>query len=234
MTPLADADLLALNHAATVARLLTGAAHDINNALLVISGTAELLEDGTGPPAAVVRSMGRIRAQTAKTAAGLADLLAFARGDASARGRVNLRELVEGTVGLRSYAIGRAGLKADVSASPDRAWIVEGSRVRLQQAILNLVINAEQALAGSPGGTIQLELTGAGDRVAVRVADSGPGIAAGDRERIFEPFVTSKPREQSTGLGLPAARRIAELHGGSLALEDGAEGASFVLTLPAA
>jgi signal transduction histidine kinase len=225
-------DLVTLNRAAVIARLLAGAAHEVNNALLVIGGTAELLEDRVDSPEAVGKGLARIRAQTAKAAGAVSEVLSFARGAPDARGSVNLRETAAAAVGLRSYAIGRAGLTIDFAAPEAVAFIVEGSRVLLQQAILNLIANAEQALAGTRGGAIRVALSERDGFADLRVSDTGGGVPEAERARIFEPFVTTRGRDESTGLGLPAARRIAEMHGGSLTLREASTGAEFVLTLP--
>jgi signal transduction histidine kinase len=227
-----DEDLLTLNRAVIVARLLAGVAHEVNNALLVISGTAELLEDKTGSPEAVAKGLDRIRSQTTRAAGAIAEVLSFARGAPRTHAPVNLREAAASSIDLRSYAIGRAGLQVAFSAPDDVSFIVEGSRVLLQQAVLNLIANAEQALAGKRGEKIAIGLSEQEGNAVLRVSDTGPGIAEAERERIFEPFVTTRAREEFTGLGLPAARRIAEAHGGTLALAADAIGSTFVLTLP--
>ena len=227
---LTDDQLLTLNRAAVVARLLAGTAHEVNNALLVIGGTAELLEDRTDAPDAVATGLARIRSQTTRAAAGIAEVLAFARGAPSARGRVNLSELTSAALGLRAYAIGRARLKVEF-APPEEGLILEGSRVLLLQALLNLIANAEQALAGMPGGVITIGLTRAGGTASLRIADTGPGVPADRRDRIFEPLVSTGDPEAASGLGLAAARRIAELHGGTVTLEESGSGAAFRMDL---
>jgi signal transduction histidine kinase len=229
-TPSPD-DLVALNRASTIARLFAGTAHDINNALLVIGATAELLEEQPDKVDAVTRATGRIRSHTAKAAATIGDVLQFARGNVETRERIDLRDIVSAAVSLRAYAVNRAGLEVAVSA-PDARVLVQGNRVLLLQATLNLIDNAERALAGMKGSVIQIDVAEQASSARLRVTDSGAGVAPGDRERIFEPFVTAGPRQDGAGLGLPAARRIAESHGGGLRLEPSESGASFVLELP--
>jgi signal transduction histidine kinase len=226
-----DDQLLTLNRASVVARLLAGMAHEVNNSLLVIGGTAELLEDGTSSAEAVTSGLARIRSQTGRAAAGIADVLAFARGVPSARSRVNLAELTGASVALRAYAIGRARLKVEFTP-PEEGVAVQGSRVLLQQAILNLIANAEQALAGAQGGVIRIDLTRSDGMASLLVADTGPGVPADRRDRIFEVFESTGDPESSPGLGLPAARKIAEQHGGRLVLEEVSAGAAFLMELP--
>ncbi len=104
--------------------------------------------------------------------------------------------------------------------------------MHLLQAVLNLIQNAEQALASRRGGRIGVEVVDDGAHVVLRVSDDGPGVPAADADAIFQPFVTSRPRPESTGLGLSVARAIAEAHGGSLQLEPLPQGAVFTLRLP--
>lgn len=225
-------DIVTLNRASTIARLLAGVAHDLNNTLLVIGGTAELLEDAPLRPEAVSKGMARIRAQTVRAAALINQLLEYARGTTAVGAPVNLRDVAATAIALRTYAIDRAGLTLTYAPPPGRTIVVQGSRVLLLQALLNLVGNAEQALAGTPGGAIRIELDAGDGHVVLRVSDNGPGVPAGDRARIFDPLHTTRSRNEASGLGLAAARRIAERHGGSLVLEDTAEGAAFALHLP--
>jgi signal transduction histidine kinase len=229
---LSAADVVTLDRAAVIARLLAGVLHDVNNALLVISGTAEMLEDQPAPPAAVGQSAARIRARTARAAEAISHVMSFARGRPAERGTVYLRDLVDRAVALRTFSAKRAGLNIVFTASADENFSVQGSPVLLLQAVLDLLANAEQALAGRGGGEIRVGLTRDAARVNIRVSDNGPGVPAEHRARIFEPLFTTRSRDEAAGLGLTAARTIAETHGGSLTLEDSESGASFVLSLP--
>lgn len=222
--------LLALNYSATAARLLSGVVHEINNALQVISGTVELLENRTDLPPAVSPALERLRNQSARAAAALAEVLLFTRASMEESGKVNLREVAEHSAGLRTFAIRRAGLTIRVEAGSGE-YFVSGNRGRLQQVVLNLVANAEQALAGTHGG-ILVQLEADGDWVVLRVVDDGTGIALEPRERAFERFITTRQPSEGAGLGLWAARTIADAHGGTLTLDERPWGASFALRLP--
>jgi signal transduction histidine kinase len=115
--------------------------------------------------------------------------------------------------------------------------VVVGSPGRLSQVILNLVLNALQAMEGRPQGenAVDVESRLEGGRVAVRVRDNGPGIAPAHLARIFEPFFTTKAEGEGTGLGLAICRDIARAHGGDISVETRVgEGTTFTLTLPAA
>ncbi len=226
-------NLVALNRSAVLARLLSGVAHEVNNALQVIGGSVELLANDPGlPPSAAVR-LARIQKQQARAAAVISGFLAFAREGTEGRGLVNIRDVVSQAVALRTYAAGRAGIRINVSAPAHETFIVHGNRMELQQALLNLIANAEQALAGVSGAQIDLELETQDGRVVVRVADNGPGIPPDLTERIFEPFFTTQPGRDAAGLGLAIVRAIAERSGGTVTFEPRSPGAILVLQLPA-
>jgi signal transduction histidine kinase len=222
---------LTLNRLATIARLMAGAAHEVNNALMVIGGSAELLQNRTDLPEAVQKTLTRIRDQTARAASAMTGVVALSRAQPEGSYHVDLRDVATRAVELRQYSIGRADLAVQLRVPPTPQR-VHGQLLHLLQAALNLIQNAEQALAPRRAGLIRVEVVEEGDDVVLRVADDGPGVPAADTERIFEPFVTSQPRPESTGLGLPVAREIAIAHRGSLDLETVSQGASFRLRLP--
>jgi signal transduction histidine kinase len=227
-------DLITLNRSATVARLVSGVFHELNNALQVIGGTAELLQDLPGLPDAVAKGLQRIHSQNARAASAISEVMTFARQKTDARGPVNVRDVATRAVALRSYAISRARITIALDPPKEGRVDVEGSATLLLQAVLNLIANAEQALAGRADGAIRVEMEFPDGWVVLRVSDNGPGVAPPVAERMFEPFVTTKSRDESSGLGLAVARQIAVMHGGALTLEARPAGASFALRLPAA
>ena len=224
---------LTLNRLATIARLVAGAAHEVNNALQVIGGSAELLQNRTDLPETVQKTLTSIRAQAARAASAMTGVVALSRAQPDGTHQVDLRDVASRAVELRQYSIGRADLAIQLHVTPT-PQLVHGHRLHLLQAALNLIQNAEQALAPRRAGVIRVEVAEDGDHVTLRVTDDGPGVPAADAERIFQPFVTSQPRPESTGLGLPVAREIAAAHRGSLDLEPVAQGAAFCLRIPKA
>lgn len=222
--------LLALNRASTTARLLAGAAHEVNNALHVISGTVELLADREGLPESVSTALERVQRQTVIAAEALASVIVFTRAPLEPQGPVDLRETVTHSVALRKFSVRRAGLTMQFDADPCTSCIVHGNRGRLQQAVLNLIINAEQALAGT-AGTIEIRLTSDETSVTLRVSDNGPGI--GGAMTRFTAFASSRSPE-GTGLGLWATHALVESCGGTLTIEPANPGTHAVLTFPRA
>jgi signal transduction histidine kinase len=225
--------LVALNRSATTARLLSGVIHEVNNALQVISGTVELMQTRPDIPPALNPGLDRLSKQTARAAAVMSEVLVFTRGSMVETARINLREIAEHSLGLRAFSIKRANLTVTLVASADASFAIIGNRSQIQQALLNLIVNSEQALATTKG-QIRVELGVDGDWVTVRVVDHGPGIDADERQRAFEAFVSTRDPWEGAGLGLWAARAIAEAHGGTLTLEDLAVGSAFSLRLPRA
>jgi signal transduction histidine kinase len=223
--------IITLNRLATASRLLSGAAHEVNNALQVIEGTVELLEGRHDLPEAATASLERIRAQTTRAAGALDAVMQFVRQRTDVRSRVSLRDLTRQSVALRSFAARRLGLTISYTP-PEAPLLVEGNPSQLQQVILNLITNAEQALAGRPADPIVVEAWTEPPWAAVRVRDEGAGIAPTVQGTLFDPFVTANGKSDSVGLGLAAARAVVAAHGGTLELEDTPRGASFVLRVP--
>jgi len=224
--------LIGLNRLATVARLLSGAIHDVNNALQVISGTVELIESRPDVPPSMREALARLRAQSSRAAGTLTEVQLFTRAERGGRQPLNLRELAEQSLALRDFAIRRARLTARLEVDGTVPFVALGNRGDLQQALLNMIINAERALAGQTGHIV-VQLAREEDSVVVRVMDEGSGVTVLPPERAFEPFVTTCEPFEFAGLGLWAARRIAEQHGGTLTLEASSNGAVFAMRLPA-
>jgi len=227
------ADLLTLNRAATVARLLSSLIHEVNNALQVIGGNTELLQGMPDLPEPVATGLLRIAAQNNSTATTVLELQMFARPSA-AQSRTSLFEIAKQSMALRSFAIGRARLSIALDApSTGRAYVL-GHTGNLQLAVLNLIVNAEQALAGQKGGAIRVSVTESPGFVGLIVSDNGPGVGDAVAEELFEPFFTTRARDEASGLGLSVARLVAEQHGGTLRLIPQDLGACFEMRLPAA
>ncbi len=217
-TPFTPADVIALNRFATTARLLPGAAHAVNNALQVIGGTVELLEDQPDRPPEDVEGLQIIREQALRAADALEEVMSFVRVRGGERGRIDLYAIVAQAVSMRTYAATRAGIGLRL-VSPRVPLLVDGNAHELTQLVINLLTNAEDASNTRDGSRVQVEALEEGDTVVVRVSDEGPGVTPEVAERMFDPLVTTRPRADSSGLGLAAARFVAESHGGTLELE---------------
>lgn len=220
---------------ASVGRLAAGIAHEIGNPLSAISGLVELVESGDLAPEEQREFLGRVRKETERINRIIRDLLDFARSEPTAHeadATCDLVEVVEDAVRL-------VGPQADLrQVTLERRFEEDvpraaGSAARLAQVVLNLLLNAADAIGGE--GTIRLEVSRDGEWVALVVQDTGPGIPAAILEDIFEPFVTTKPPGEGTGLGLAVCQTLVEQLGGTIEAENAEEGgARFTVRLPAA
>ena len=218
---------------AAMGQLVSGVAHEINNPAAIISGFAQtLLLDQLPPDQRETVQM--MYDEATRIGRITSNLLAFARAGSKERTLVELNEIVRRTFALRSYHLTTLNITVNLEldeANP-KAW-ANGSEV--QQLLLNLLINAEQALTTVPGRrVISIRTMAAGDEgVELQVADTGPGIPVDIQEKIFDPFFTTKPEGTGTGLGLSICYGIAHDHGGRIGVHSvPGNGATFTLTLP--
>ena len=229
----------------SVGQLTGGIAHDFNNMLTVITGTIEILADGVKHDPALA-SIARMINDAADRASQLtANLLAFARKQPLRPLETDVNVLIEEVVKLLSPTLGRQIEIA--TALNDQAWPALVDRSQLSSALVNLAINARDAMPD--GGRLlfrtgnfrrdehdpEIAGLGAGDYVVIEVIDSGTGIPAAIRDRIFEPFFSTKQFGVGTGLGLSMVFGFAKQSGGGV-LVDGeeGEGACFRIYLPKA
>ncbi|QPF75573.1 response regulator [Roseateles sp. DAIF2] len=221
--------------------LLAGVAHELNNPLSIVLGRAALLEGKAAGQGALADDARRIRDAAERCGRIVRTFLNMARAKPETRQPVPLNELVRAALELLGYGLRSNGIRLELALA-DSLPELPADPDRLGQLVMNLIVNAQQALASQAGERRLALATGLeadGAWVWLRVADNGPGVPATLRERIFTPFFTTKGdglgELQGTGLGLAVARGVAREHGGELLLEDEApRGASFLLRLPLA
>jgi PAS domain S-box-containing protein len=213
--------------------LVAGVAHEINNPLQTIIGSVELLLEERPDPRAR-QDLEVVRREASRAGQIVRNLLSFVRRSAPDRVRADLNDIVRSVVELRAYHLQQQNITLAGDIQPSAAPVLV-NREEIQQIILNLVLNAEQAMVSAgKGNTITIRCGSAPGQHFVEVADDGPGVSAAMRGRIFEPFFTTKDVGQGTGLGLSISHGIASAHGGALNLcPNHAAGACFRLTLPA-
>ena len=216
-----------------IGELVAGVAHEINNPLQTIVGSVELMMEERNTPS-VQRDLEVVRREAARAGQIVRNLLSFVRRSAPNRRAIDMNDVVRAIVQLREYHLqqNNVALVVEMHQGPLPAL---ANREEIQQIVLNLVLNSEQAFEASGQGTrIRIRSFTDGDHHVIEVSDDGPGIGPEIRGRIFEPFFTTKDVGQGTGLGLSISHGIAAAHGGSLELCQTAErGACFRLALPA-
>ena len=212
--------------------LVAGVAHEINNPLTGISAFAQILleEELVGEQ----RESVQLIKQEADRAKGvIADLLLFARKTGRGSGPVDLNAMIEQTVRLRSYPLRVAKVQVELDLDPSRPE-VSGDAQKLQQVLLNVISNAEHAMQDRPVRTLTVRTTRDGDRVTIAATDTGSGMSAETKQRIFEPFYTTRAPGAGTGLGLSVAYGIIDAHGGTITVETEPEvGTTVRIELPA-
>jgi PAS domain S-box-containing protein len=220
--------------------LLAGVAHELNNPLSIVMGRASLLaEKMSGSPLA--SDAQRIHEAAERCGRIVRTFLNMARSRPANRSEVALNELATAAIDMLAYVLRSHGIAVTLDLLPGLPP-VKADADQIGQIVLNLIVNAQQALGARDQGRRLVVSTGLapmtdGDRrrvprVWMRVRDNGPGIAPELRERIFEPFFTTKSEGVGTGLGLAVSRSIARDHGGELTIQDDGSGACFCLQLP--
>ena len=213
-----------------VGQLAGGIAHDFNNMLTAIIGYSNLLaarlggDEDRGDLAQIERAATRAQALAEQ-------LLSFSRRREPTSELVDLNEMVAGVRPMLGRLIDE-DIELDISLA-EHALLVEADRAQLEQVLVNLVINARDAMAG--GGRLVVELDRRAGSGIVRVIDSGAGMAPEVRSRAFEPFVTTKPHGEGTGLGLATVYGIVNHVGGQIEIESElGTGTAVTIMLPVA
>lgn len=218
------------NRLALVERVLTGTIHDVNNALQVVGGSADLLRTAPAQSEAGARRVTAIGAHSQRATALLADLTALVKQNEGPVEAVDLMDVAERALVLRRHNLNRLQLAPVIEGERVR---VEACRRRVLQSVLNLVVNAERALTGVCGATLRLTLAGADGFGAITVTDNGPGFPEDQAEAIFEPRLSREGAVDDLGVGLYVSRWLAGRDQGTLtAASTPSTGASFTLRWP--
>jgi PAS domain S-box-containing protein len=213
-----------------VGQLAGGIAHDFNNLLTVIAGYGEIARRriGAGPG---LNELGEIQRAAERATDLTRQLLAFARRQVLETVLLDLNEVVGGLVPMLGRLIGE-DIEIAMLAGPDLAPVL-ADRAQLEQVVINLAINARDAMPD--GGTLAIETGTTGEHVRLSVSDTGTGIEPDVLERIFEPFYTTKDVGFGTGLGLATVHGIVTQSGGRVEVaSDPGLGSTFTVLLPAA
>ena len=222
-----EARMRAADRLASLGRMAANIAHEIRNPLAALSGAVEVMAAGAADDTrerlgqTVLKETGRLNAI-------IREFLEYARPAPLSPTPVNVAEAVDEVLLLLEHQAPAGTLKAVREFPPALTWTVD--RQQFRQAVWNLCLNAVQAMP--EGGELRVTMT-AGDRLVLRVSDTGEGIEAADLGHIFEPFFSTKA--DGSGLGLALVHRIVQDHGGEIDVHSRPRvGSTFTVTLPAA
>lgn len=216
---------------AAVGQLISGVAHELNNPLTAILGYSQLLTSNGQLSQQGIEYSEKLYKQAQRTHRIVQNLLSFARQHKPERVPVRLNQILEDTLALRDYDLRMNHIRVHLELAGDIPETAADPH-QLQQVFLNLVNNAVDAiLEKSVEGDLWVKTWGAGDKLFVEFADSGPGVK--DPSRVFDPFYTTKPVGKGTGLGLSICYGIITEHGGVIRIKnDPPRGACFTIELP--
>ena len=229
---------------AALGSLLSGVAHELNNPLSIVLGQAMMLRERVNREAAslpishdLIERALRIETAANRCARIVKTFLAMARQRKAERHYVAIAKVIADAVELLSYSLKTSDVALDVVIEPNLPETFADADL-IHQVLVNLIVNARQALEEKGGQNRRITLRAVHDSasgaIVISIGDNGPGIPAGIRSRIFDPFFTTKPQDHGTGIGLAVSRGLIEAHSGTLELAQPqpAAGAEFVIRLP--
>ncbi len=222
---------------ASLGTLVGGVAHELNNPLTSIRGLVQLLmaEAGSDDEREMLRTVAREAERSSKIVNNLRRLTRHSQEQPEPEQRVDLNDVVHHVLTVRRYALRTHNIKVSLDLAEDLPPVT-GDRGQLEQVVLNLVVNAEQALATVERERRLIVRTKVARRgVTLSVYDNGPGIAPDHLDRLFDPFWTTKDPHEGTGLGLSLVHSIVAEHGGEIDVQSEVDqGALFLVRLPSA
>jgi len=230
----AQAALIQSEKMAAFGQLGAGIAHEVKNPLAGIQGVCQVTQRQLDPGSPLQDPLRMIETEAKRCRVIIENLLRFSRQERVEHGPVDVAAVVGDTAAIMEHQLALHQVRIVRAVDADLPRIT-GSGNQLQQVLMNLALNAQQAMGGKPGEvTIEARAEGAG-LVVIRVRDNGPGIPPGIQKRIFEPFFTTKPAGQGTGLGLSVSYGIIQDHAGTIRVEsEPGQGTTFVIELPTA
>jgi signal transduction histidine kinase len=227
-------DLLEVNRLRIVARVVSNAAHDINNALQVIGGSAEMLGNRPALGPAEQRRVLAIAAQAERISATLEGLSSITRSESGGRQTVELTRVADDAVALRAFSLSRARIAVTVDRPVGISCVVSADRRRILQVFLNLLLNVEAVLTDWPDAMVHIRFERSDRDWSVVFTDNGPGLAATGGAGLADGLTPPTLGPALSGVGLWLSARIAEQQGGRLEVDDSsATGTSIRLRLPA-
>jgi two-component system NtrC family sensor kinase len=233
-----EAQLTQAEKLSSIGLLAAGVAHEVNTPLAVISSYTQMLTKHMRDDERLAPVLEKITQQTFRASEIVNGLLNFSRTTGSEFASVDLNDLLRDTVTLLEHQFKTAQIRVETNLDPQLLRI-HGNQGKLQQVILNLMLNAKDAMFGMPNATLRIATFNGPGRVLVRIQDSGSGIEREHLHRIYDPFFTTKTKPQEgehkgTGLGLAVSYGIMQEHAGKIHVESEiGVGTAFQLEFPA-
>jgi two-component system NtrC family sensor kinase len=226
--------LLQSEKMAAIGQLVSGVAHELNNPLASISAFAQLLMMDGSLTSEQRHSADVVRSEAKRAARIVHNLLTFARQHKAEKTAANLNNVLYDTLELRTYELNVRGIQVAREFDEQAPPVTMVDVNQLQQVLLNLITNAEQAMEERDHRhhCLTLRTRTLADVVRIEVEDTGTGIPQGQLHEIFNPFYTTKPTGKGTGLGLSISLGIVGEHGGRIWAENTSRGARFIVELP--
>lgn len=218
-----------------VGLLVSGVAHELNNPLQAILGTAELIERHPDLNPELLDEVAFVKTQSGRAREIIRNLSRFSSQQSGEPSLIDLQDVIREVVQLRKRDLDTSSIALEVEMTTSRP--VHANFTELEQVILNFVINAQQSIeaSGRLKGRILIRLLDAGKRVRAEVHDDGPGVRTEDEPKLFQPFFTTKPVGKGTGLGLSVSYGIIDSYGGTIGYRRSDwGGATFFFELPVA
>jgi len=226
----AQAQLIQSEKMAAFGQLGAGIAHEVKNPLAGIQGMIQLTSRSLSPDNPLLATFAILEKETKRCRAIIDSLLKFARQENLAPEPIALEDVVADTRAILHHELGLHKIALETVIPPNLPHI-QGSANQIQQVLMNLLLNAEQAMEPRGHGTVKITAAQQDDGfIELFVEDDGPGIPRAVQARIFEPFFTTKPPGKGTGLGLAVTFGIMNAHGGAIRVEsEEGRGTTFIL-----
>ena len=226
----AQAQLIQSEKMAAFGQLGAGIAHEVKNPLAGIQGMIQLTSRSLSPDNPLLGTFAILEKETKRCRTIIDNLLKFARQENLEPEPIALHEVVEDTRAILHHELSLHKITLETAISQNLP-LIHGSANQIQQVLMNLILNAEQAMESRGSGRIDVKAVPQGDDfVELSVEDDGPGIPRAVQARIFEPFFTTKPPGKGTGLGLAVTFGIMRAHGGAIRVEsEEGRGTKFIL-----